>query len=284
MLPLITLTYFDRIMGPKIFHSFPENKLKEETAAIVRNLMDQIISEGFFTYSFNSSYTLNYYFEIDSDWARGNKEFLMISIIFNQPPQIETEKAIFTLCNEFSEWLKTKDEIFTAFYKNSYSALQNNKIKIEESLNFVIDWIKELYVAVIDEIQEKIEKTSITSLLEKENVLATLKLLSDHPVPIRDLKEWYIEKFPHNNFHRLITSLFRNQIVYIPKIGGRKNTPFYVHVAKEIKTITNLLILKNKLLKKFLENNSTKDTDALERNTKQFHKFLERVFSEKQVV
>ncbi len=281
---ILVLSYFDRKMGPSVFYSYPEYKLKEENATVIANLMDQVVSEGFFTHSFNSSYTLNYYFEIDSMWARGNKEFLMISIIFNQPPSLETEKAVFNLCIEFSEWLKTKKEIFTAFYEGTNFYNQNYKKEIKTSKKLVKSWIKEFNSAVLDEIQGRLEEENIISLLERNDVIEVLELLGIKPVPIKDLKVWYNERFPHNNFHKMLTTLFRNHLVFIPAIGGRRKPPFKIQIKKEVKTIAGLISLKNKLIKKYLRNNQIKDNNILERNTKEFHKFLEKILSEKQVI
>ncbi|MFW9771424.1 MAG: hypothetical protein ACFFEO_04560 [Candidatus Thorarchaeota archaeon] len=281
---LLALSYFDRKMGPCVFYSYPEYKLKEENASIIANLMDQIISEGFFTHSFNSFYTINYYFEIDSEWARGKKEFLMISIIFKQPVSIETEKALFTLCIEFIEWLKAKKDIFSAFYFNTEIDNQKYHNDIEYNFKLIIDWVQEFYFAIEDEIQNNLKEFNISSLLEKQEVLETLKLLSEKPLPIRELKTWYSKDFPHNNFNHLITTLFKCYIVYIPKIGGRKEAPFNVHLTKEFKTIIKLVVLKNKLIKEFIKSHLSKAIQDLEKNSKEFHKFLERVFSEKQVI
>ena len=76
-----------------------DNKLSTRIA----NIMDQQFIEGFFTHSFEDTITMNYYFEIQSDWARGNKDMLMISLIFNQQTTQEIEDKIQNLCIEFSE-------------------------------------------------------------------------------------------------------------------------------------------------------------------------------------
>lgn len=281
---LVVLSYFNRKIGPTIFYSFPKRSINEEETTTVPILMDQIISEGFFTYSFNSSYTMNYYFEIDSEWARAKKELLMISIIFKESPSTETEKAIFTLCIEFAEWLKSKEKVFTAFYKKTNLYSLNNQKEIQSNNNLVKAWIKEFYKTCTDEIQEKLEEDNIITLLEKTDTLEILKLLSNNPVPINSLKKWYLETFPHRNFHRLITNLYKYHLVNIPKIGGRKKPPFNVYITKEVKTIINLVVLKNKLIKKFIKTNFKKTTDSLEKNSEEFHEFLKSVFSEEQIV
>ncbi|MFW9937552.1 MAG: hypothetical protein ACFFD5_07875 [Candidatus Thorarchaeota archaeon] len=280
----IVFSYFDKIIGPTVFYTYPKEKLNENEACIVANLMDQMISEGFFTYSFNGCNTLNYYFEIDSEWARGYKEFLMISVIFKDSISAEIEKVVFSLCNEFSEWLKERDDIFIAFYKNYNSENQNKQITNNNEKKMVKTWIKELYLAIIDEVQEKHEEGFITTLLEKKSVIETLDYLSKNPSPIIDLKTWYNERFPHENFYKTITNLYKQQIVDVPKRGGKRKAPFNVYVRKEVKTIVNLIILKNKLIKEFIKNNIIENTRILEKNAEEFHVFLKSVFSEKQIV
>lgn len=282
MQPIVVLSYFDRKIGPTIFSNYPERGFKESEALIVKKLMDQIISEGFFTYSFNSSYLVNYYFEIDSEWARGKKEFLMLSVLFREPTSIEIEKTIFTLSIEFTEWLKKTPDIFTAFYLRS-SMVEQEQMSIKNNSNLVKSWIKEFYEAVIDETHKKIEKSNITSLLENKDVMKTLELLSKSPISIKDLEKWYIKTFPHNNFHRRISTLFKYHLINIPKIGGRKKAPFNVHISDEVKTIANLVKLKNNLIKKFIQSNFSKAMQDLEKSTKQLQNFLKKVFSEKQI-
>ena len=280
----IVFSYFDKIIGPTVFYTYPKKRLNEKEASIVANLMDQMISEGFFTYSFNGCNTLNYYFEIDSEWARGNKEFLMISVIFKDSISAEIEKIVFSLSNEFSEWLKERKDIFIAFYKNYNSDNRNNQITNKNEKKLIKTWIKELYLAIIDEIQEKHEEGFITTLLEKKSVLGTLDYLSKNPSPITDLKFWYNEHFPHENFYKTISGLYKQQLVDLPKTGGKRKAPFTVYVRKEVKTIVNLIIMKNKLIKEFIKNNIIEDTRILEKNAKEFHTFLKTVFSEKQIV
>lgn len=282
MNPLVVLTYFDCKIGPTIFNIFPQETLQEDDTITIKNLMDQMISEGFFTFSANTFYSMNYYFEINSEWARGRKEFLMVSVIFNQPTSKETEKTVFTICLEFIEWLKAKENLFTAFYKkHNIDPIYHNII--EENYNLIESWLKEFYEAVIEETEKNLEEYNINSLFEKKNILETLKFLSKKPIPIVDLKKWYLYLFPQDNFHRMITTLFKCHMIFIPKIGGRIKAPFNIHIKKEVKDITNLVSLKNKLIKKFIQNNITKTSKDLKASVEEFHKLLEHIFPEKQL-
>ncbi|HEY0089632.1 MAG TPA: hypothetical protein VGB37_12360, partial [Candidatus Lokiarchaeia archaeon] len=103
MKTIVTLSYFHRKIGPLVFYSFPEELLDGDLSVRIANIMDQTFNEGFFTHSFESVNSSNYYFEIHSDWARGNKDMLMISIIFEQQTTPEMEKNVSALSKEFSE-------------------------------------------------------------------------------------------------------------------------------------------------------------------------------------
>src|SRR5271157_1668732 len=92
---VVALSYFDRKVGPTVFIEIPE-KLSEEVKMVLNQVFDQTTSEGFFWHSLGGGFvtSLNYYFEIKSDWARGAKEMLMCSLIFKDKLEgatVETE-------------------------------------------------------------------------------------------------------------------------------------------------------------------------------------------------
>lgn len=101
MITIVALSYFHRKIGPVVFFSYPKNTLDKELSVKIANIMDQQYSEGFFTHSFENLKSMNYYFEIHSDWARGNTEMLMVSIILDQQISTEIEKFIKSMCRIF---------------------------------------------------------------------------------------------------------------------------------------------------------------------------------------
>lgn len=278
----VILSHFDAKIGPTVFYSYPDHILNEKGAAKIANMMDYIESEGFFTYNYGNFFSLNYSFELVSTWGRGDREWLMISTIFNKRPLDKIEKVILPLFIEFSEWLKSKDEIFTAFYKNSlkYNKYKECKEKIDENCLSVQSWIIEFYNAIIEEIQEKTEKENLNSLLDREDVLLTLKLISDGPKPIAHLKNWYNIKYPELNFYKLLLKLVKNQMIYIPKFGEKKKPPFELYVSDDIKTIANILILKTRLLNSFLEKRQASELKSMQINSKSLRKQLEKTLPE----
>ncbi|MFX1470539.1 MAG: hypothetical protein ACFFB8_17985, partial [Promethearchaeota archaeon] len=170
--------------------------------------------------SFENLKSMNYYFNIFSDWARGNKEMLMVSLILDQLILPETEEKISILFTEFSERLKSNEGIFTAFYineiKNFDKEDQENITKNESLIN---DWVKILYWAILEEIREKTEEEKIAILLKDRYIFMTLEKLSEGPVLLEGLKEWFIKKFPNREFNEIIDILVEKQFIFINQIG-----------------------------------------------------------------
>ncbi|MFW9783320.1 MAG: hypothetical protein ACFFFB_13640 [Candidatus Heimdallarchaeota archaeon] len=145
----VALSYFHRKNGPSVFYSYPEDSLDRELSVKIANIMD-LYNEGFFTHRLEGLRSLNYYFEIHSDWARGKMEMFMVSTIIDKelPPKIEEKIA--ELSVEFSERLKSNEEIFTAFYINDISYHKEDKALITKNEVLIRAWLKELYGSIIE--------------------------------------------------------------------------------------------------------------------------------------
>jgi hypothetical protein len=272
-----TLSYFNRKIGPLVFYSYPSNNLEEYLKERIAKVMDQVLTEEFVTFSFDNHYSLNYYFEIESEWARGNKEALMLSAIFDKTIPIEMEKAILTICIELSDWLKSKKNIFTGFYEkySVYNQEKKNRSVIDKNFLIIKSWVEEFYNAILEALQEKVEEEDITAFLEKENVLSILKYISDGPRTLKSLKNWYINKYPDNNFYKLIRNLITFQMISIPNVDKSRTPPFNIYVAEDVKAITRLIGLKNRLLKTFIKNHHKESTEAINKRTKELQDFIE---------
>jgi len=271
------LSYFNKKIGPLVFYSYPNNDLEKYLKDRIANIMDQVLTEEFVTFSFGKYHSLNYYFEIDSDWARGNKEALMLSAIFVERISMEMERAILTICIELSDWLKSKKNIFTGFYETSSAYYQDKKSRnmIDNNLLIITSWLEEFYNAILEAVQEKVEEKDITAFIEKENTLMILNYLSDGPITIENLKEWYTNKYPDDNFYKLIRNLITLQMISIPNVGKSKNPPFNVYIAEDIKPITRLISLKNKLLKLFIKNHQKESPEVIKKRTRKLQEIIE---------
>ena len=229
---IVTLSYFHRKIGPLVFYSYPEGILDDNLSVRIANIMDQTFNEGFFTHSFENLNSMNYYFEIHSDWARGNKEMLMISIIFEQQTFPEMEQNVSTLSKEFSERLQANDEIFTAFYINDLNNFdENDRESIIKNDSLIKRCVKELYTQTMEETREKTEEEKIAYLLNKKHIFLTLGKLSKGPVPLEDLEEWFTENFPEIDFNEMSDTLVEKQFIFINQIGLVEK---YVLLLKEV--------------------------------------------------
>ncbi len=227
----VTLSYFHRKIGPLIFYSYPKDTLEKELEVKIANIMDQQFNEGFFTHSFENLKSLNYYFEIHSDWARGNKEMLMFSIILDQQIAPSIEEIIANLCTEFSESLQSNEEIFTGFYINEKDYHEEDVEKITKNNSLIKAWVKNLYWAIMEETREKTEEQKIAILINNQHIIKTLEKLSKGPVELEELREWFIENFPDKEFEEIINTLVEKQIIIINQIGLVEK---YVLLLKEV--------------------------------------------------
>ncbi len=232
MKTICALCYFHRKIGPIVWYSYPEGLLNENLSIRIANIMDQTFNEGFFTHSFENLNSMNYYFEIHSDWARGNKEMLMVSIIFDQQTTPEIENNVLTLCSEFSERLQANDQIFSAFYikdMNNFEKIDQDLIVKNDSL--IKLWVNNLYWAIIEDTREKSEEEKIAILLNNKHIFMTLKKLSSGPLPLEWLSEWFEKSFPDKNFDEMIENLEEKQLIFINQIGLVEK---YVLLLKEV--------------------------------------------------
>ena len=178
MKTIVALCHFHRKIGPLVFYSYPDGILNEDLSVRIANIMDQTFSEGFFTHSFENLNSMNYYFEIHSDWARGNKEMLMSSVILEKMTS-EMEQNVSRLLNEFSERLKSNKEIFKSFMIDELHNLdEGEREDIIKNNSLIKLWVKELYWATVEVTREKTEEEKIAYLLNKKHIFLTLAKLT----------------------------------------------------------------------------------------------------------
>ena len=232
MTTIVTLSWFHRKIGPVIAYSYPESMIDEQLSIRIANIMDQTVDEGFFTHSFDKWNSMNYYFNIRSDFARGQHEMLMVSIIFDQQTSPEIEQNVKNLCIEFSESLQANEEIYNAFYINdSRSFDEEEKEIIKKNDKIIKETLRDLYKAIIEDTREKSEEEKISVLLNKKHIFLTLRKLSKGPLTLEGLKEWFEEKFPNKNFDELIETLEEKKLINVNQIGRVEK---YILLLKEV--------------------------------------------------
>ncbi|MHA1492044.1 MAG: hypothetical protein ACTSRI_20630 [Promethearchaeota archaeon] len=232
MITIVALSWFHKKIGPIIAYDYPEGILNEKLSAKIANIMDQTVNEGFFTHSFEKYNSMNYYFEIHSDFARGGQEMLMISIIFNQQTNAEIEHDVKMLCIDFIENLQSNQDIFAAFYINELNYYDEEGIEnIIKNDKIIKESVKDLYKAIIEDTREKSEEEKISILLNKKHIFLTLKKLSKGPITLEGLNEWFKENFPNKNFKKLIGTLADKQFIFVNQIG---RVDKYILLVKEV--------------------------------------------------
>ena len=169
---IVSLTIFKRRRGPLMLYSFPENSLNNLEQESISEMMTQSFKERFFVNQSTIVSSLNYYFEIHSDWARGNKEMLMISIILDRKINNVIEEIIQSLCLEFESDLNSNKEMFKALYITEMDSLkdeeQDDVRRINEDLKVNI---KKFYNKINLLLKQKKMKNLITVSLEIEKKL-----------------------------------------------------------------------------------------------------------------
>ena len=112
----LVLTYFNRIKGPSIYLSFPNAQLEDDIIHRLMKFFDLDINETFFEIVLinRKKKILNLYFEVQSEWARGNREMAMLSLIM----KIEYDsKLTWSFLVDATQKIISTPHIFKAFYK-----------------------------------------------------------------------------------------------------------------------------------------------------------------------
>ena len=147
----LVLSHFDVIEGPKIFLKTPDSA-KEEILEQVPDLLN-LYDDGFFVQIFTDFKSTNLIFNISSDFARGNQEILLVSILLDIEKDIDLNLA-HNLLLEFKRRLRKLPDAFKAFYLTSHKYL-GDADKLEE--------VKELFLDFFD-----YSKSTIKALEEAE--------------------------------------------------------------------------------------------------------------------
>ncbi|MFX0008066.1 MAG: hypothetical protein ACFFA7_03585 [Promethearchaeota archaeon] len=129
----LVLTFFHQINGPSVLLSYPDEKLEENLINKLKKFFDLDIDETFFEIILitKKKKIINFSFEIPSEWARGKKEFVMLSLIMKR--EYKSEDLYAFLVDSCYKIINTKN-VYKALYKNS--DFHYNDIEID--LNFEI--------------------------------------------------------------------------------------------------------------------------------------------------
>lgn len=118
----VVLSFFNRKKRPKVFYSYPEDVLTPEDQWNIAQNLDKARENNFFTApSSTKPASINYYFEIPSDWSKGNKEMLTLSVIINKSITPTEEDNVQPICKDFATELKDDSNMYKALYIDKMS-------------------------------------------------------------------------------------------------------------------------------------------------------------------
>jgi len=216
----VAISYFHKKIGPMVFYSYPEEILRPEERARLTDVMDQTYEEGFFTQKFENIVSMNYYFEISSPWARGNREMLMISFITDSIPNDVVEKTIIEFCHAFVKKLRDIKGIYKAFYNLDDSHVSEGDFPdIKENSNNLKFWVRELYWTAIEVFRERTEEEKWSAVMAKPEIFRVIKKLSKGPLSREDLRRWFRTIFPEHDLGKILTTLQTQEFVFMNSIG-----------------------------------------------------------------
>ena len=151
----LVLTYFHQIKGPSVLMSYPNEKLEEDIINRLLRFFDLEIDETFFEIVLitKKKKIINFNFEIPSNWARGNKEFVMLSLIMKKEYESETVYAF--IVDSSYKILKTKN-VFKAFYKDD-DFRNSNDIEIDITYEQIRKILFDCLTSLISRIEDSIK-------------------------------------------------------------------------------------------------------------------------------
>lgn len=219
----ITLSWFHRKIGPSIYYEYPESNLPPEELAKIPDLMDTKFEEGFFHHSFANLYLFNYFFEIESLWARGHKEMLLMSVCFSDQISTQIQHDVLIQCIDFANHLKETKGMYKAFYKDHFTSsdfpIEAEEEEIVKKHKMLKLWIREIYWNIVSFSREKFVEEITAELLNHPSIYEIISFLSNGPVAKDILQKWHKERFPDVDLENLLENLESQKFIFQNLIG-----------------------------------------------------------------
>ena len=159
----LALLYFNSIMGPEIFYSYPDPVL-EKISKKMLGFFDLDMTDQFFEVSLieEDLKLTNLYFEITSCWARGNKEMVMLSVITDKSHKSE---LFYEILKDYSYKIVSTVNIYKGFYTRGF--LKEKDPEIDSKKEELHEIIIECYNDLEDKLKSKIENEKIVKKFKK---------------------------------------------------------------------------------------------------------------------
>ncbi len=150
----LVLSYFDGILGPSVLLSYPDEILERNLINKLKKFFDLEIDETFFEIVLitKKKRIVNFHFEIPSEWARGKKEFAMLSLIMKLEYNSED---LYTFLVESSYKILKTENVYKAFYK--FDEFRDNDIEIDLNYEIIRKILFNCLKSLILRIEDKIK-------------------------------------------------------------------------------------------------------------------------------
>jgi hypothetical protein len=175
---MILLFYFDRTLGPRLFLTAPSDlaeNLEQKTVDQIKSLLDSG-EESFFSHYFtNELKTANWIFKVESEWARGRAELLMISVIV---PEEEPDFNYYEgLLSKFVEKIRNTPKIYKGLYFGS--KIENEMQSIQNSYEIFKNEVGNLYKIIsVKRVETEGTLLSLETLKQQRTITLSTHILN----------------------------------------------------------------------------------------------------------
>jgi GTPase SAR1 family protein len=168
---ILALSYFDSILGPNLLYSSSPLNLQEHPD--LSRILEFTEEEGSFIFTYRKYQTINHIFYIDSEFARGGKELLMITFMIRAAYFKDEITDVYNYLNS-----KELDlESYASELKNLQALTEilhghKNRINEKNILNLASKGFKTIFMTLFNKYLEKMSpKIDLTThSLEKGNL------------------------------------------------------------------------------------------------------------------
>lgn len=170
----LVLTHFDSIVGPVVFLSLP-GEISPVISADILKFMNLEVDESFLEASIVEEQVkvINYLFEVPSDWARGKREMVMLSVVIGKNYKTEIFHEVI---KNIVDNIKGIEQCFKGFYKGH--DVHGN----DEDIDAILSKIKRIISNGLDDVKNALENPNLgiflvlgLSRVGKTSILENLK-------------------------------------------------------------------------------------------------------------
>ncbi|MFX0099249.1 MAG: hypothetical protein ACFFCS_06670 [Candidatus Hodarchaeota archaeon] len=145
----LALIRFDSFVGPVVHFLVADGMVGEEKKEELSNMLNLNISKDYFIFRFENTTTYNMQFYINSMFARGHKELLMVTMTTEKFPLKKIERFFLSEIKDLVKYLKSQSCLDYIFHLDREFTDDEMKI-IEDLYETVLAKMKELHQKIME--------------------------------------------------------------------------------------------------------------------------------------